>query len=89
MFIIPKSAEKCSLIFNCQLGNKKFDGPNPHMRLPNLYTLKKDSGLEGTTTVRCVRAVCGQIGSNKLLSIPDASFKGMGHIPGAGFPWCG
>ena len=34
IFIIPKTEEKCSLIFNCQLGNKKFEGPNPHMRPP-------------------------------------------------------
>ena len=41
IFIIPKTAEKCSLMFNCQLGNKKFEGPNPPMKLPNLYTLKR------------------------------------------------
>ena len=29
------------MVFNCQLGNKKFEGPNPHMRLPNLFTLRK------------------------------------------------
>ena len=28
-------------IFNCQLGDKKFDGPNPPMQLPNLYTSKR------------------------------------------------
>ena len=40
IFIIPKTTEKCSFIFNCKLGNSAFEGPNPKMRLPNLYTLK-------------------------------------------------
>ena len=40
-FIIPKTEEKCSLIFSCQLGKKKSEGPNPHMRLPNLLALRK------------------------------------------------
>ena len=40
IFVIPKTDEKCSFIFNCKLGNKAYDGPNPPMKLPNLLCEK-------------------------------------------------
>ena len=38
---LPKIAQNCSFIFNCKLGNKAFEGPNPAMKLPNLFTLRE------------------------------------------------
>ena len=40
IFVIPKTHPKCFFIFNGKLGNKGFDGPNPPMKLPNLFTLR-------------------------------------------------
>ena len=40
IFVIPKTATKCSFIVNCTLGNQAHRGPNPHMILPNLHTLR-------------------------------------------------
>ena len=34
IFIIPKTVEKCSFIFNCKLGNSAFEGSkNPSTKL--------------------------------------------------------
>ena len=41
IFVTPKTAEKPFFIFNCKLGNSAFDGPNPPMKLPNLFTLRE------------------------------------------------
>ena len=40
IFVIPKTATKCSFIVNCTLGNQAHCGPKPRMVLPNLHTLR-------------------------------------------------
>ena len=40
IFVIPKTATKCSFIVNCTLGNQAHRGPKPRMVLPNLHTLR-------------------------------------------------
>ena len=41
VFVIPKSAEKCSLIVNCKTGNKRDPRPQPKMQLPNMWSLRR------------------------------------------------
>ena len=41
IFVIPKSAEKCSLIVNCKAGNRKDPQPQPKMQLPNMWSLRQ------------------------------------------------
>ena len=51
IFVILKTEEECSFIFNCKLGNKAFSGPNPPMKLHNLFTLR-DKFLHWTVQYR-------------------------------------
>ena len=41
VFVIPKSDIKCSFIMNCKEGNKRDPNPQPSMRLPNMWSLRK------------------------------------------------
>ena len=41
VFVIPESAEKCSLIVNCKTGNKRDLQPQPKMRLPNMWSSRQ------------------------------------------------
>ena len=41
VFVIPKSAEKCSLIVNCKTGNKRDPRPQPKMQLPNMWSMRR------------------------------------------------
>ena len=40
-FVIPKSDVKCSFIMNCKEGNKRDPNPQPSMRLPNMWSLRR------------------------------------------------
>ena len=41
MFVIPKSDVKCSFIMNCKEGNRRDPNPQPSMRLPNMWSLRR------------------------------------------------
>ena len=41
IFVIPKTATKCSFIVNCTLGNQAHPDPKPQMVLPNLHMLRQ------------------------------------------------
>ena len=41
VFVIPKSDVKCSFIMNCKEGNKRDPNPQPSIRLPNMWSLRK------------------------------------------------
>ena len=41
VFVIPKSDVKCSFIMNCKEGNRRDPNPQPSMRLPNLWSLRR------------------------------------------------
>ena len=41
VFVIPKSDVKCSFIMNCKEGNKRDPNPQPSMRLPTMWSLRK------------------------------------------------
>ena len=43
LFVIPKSDVKCSFIMNCKEGNKRDPNPQPSMRLPNMWSLRRRS----------------------------------------------
>ena len=41
VFDIPKSDVKCSFIMNCKEGSKRDPNPQPSMRLPNMWSLRR------------------------------------------------
>ena len=41
IFVIPKSAQKCSFIVNCKVGSKHDPMPQPKMHLATMWTVRQ------------------------------------------------